>query len=72
MARVTCEIEHVELEGEHGKMIPSVCATCSECGHTTESHGQHDRSVRRCLVLMREQCPQGEENFYVAEDGSDT
>lgn len=48
-------------------MQPGVCATCSECDHETESFGTSDRSIKRCLVLMREECPLGEENFYVEE-----
>jgi hypothetical protein len=72
--RVTCAVEEVEIEGDHEDaygdhvMVPSVCATCSRCGHETESYGTSERSVKRCLVLMREECPYGESNFYVADD----
>ena len=65
--RVVCDIDHIELEGNHGS-VPSVSATCSRCGHTTESFGQSESSVKRCLVLLREECPKDEKNFYV-EDG---
>jgi hypothetical protein len=27
--------------------------------------------VRRCLVLLREECPEGEANFYVGDDGEE-
>ena len=64
--KVECEIEETELDGDHG-MVPSVVATCSRCGHCTESFGTGDSSRRRCLVLMREGCPEGEENYYVEE-----
>ena len=37
------------------------------CQHTTESFGTGEKSVKRCLVLMRQECPEGEENFYVGE-----
>jgi uncharacterized Zn finger protein len=43
----------------------SVSAECSECGHVTESYGTGDNSRRRCLVLMREECPVGSRNYYV-------
>jgi hypothetical protein len=43
-------------------------ASCSRCGHETESFGSSERSIERCLALMREECPAGEMNFYVAED----
>lgn len=68
--RVECTIEQVELDGDFGT-TPGVRATCGRCDHETESFGTGAASVRRCLVLMREECPQCEENFYYADDGSD-
>jgi hypothetical protein len=68
--RVRCEIEEVELDGDYS-MVDGVCATCSRCGHETESFGTSAASVRRCLVLMREECPEGESNYYVAAEGED-
>lgn len=69
MARIECEIEAVEIENEDtGRTQDGVEATCGECGHTTQSFGDGEGSVRRCLALMREQCPRGENNFYVDAD----
>ena len=65
--RVICEVEETTLENAEGREVSGVCATCERCGHTTESFGTGDASRRRCLALMREQCPNGEENFYVEE-----
>ena len=71
MARVSCQIEEIELEGDYETSdggyvsVPSVCATCSKCGHTVESYGTEEASVKRCLALMNEECPEGENNFYV-------
>lgn len=65
--RVRCEVEDVGLENDEGREVPGVCATCSRCGHATESFGTEGPSVRRCLALLREECPEGESNFYVAE-----
>lgn len=48
--------------------VSNTCATCSRCGHQTESYGDGEASELRCLVLMREECPNGESNFYVADD----
>jgi hypothetical protein len=62
--KVECDIEEVELEGDYGP-VDGVCATCSRCDHQTESFGTSEASVRRCLVLMREECPFSEDNFYV-------
>lgn len=69
MAEVEVEIEEVDLENEDGREQPGVRATCSRCGHETESYGTGDASRRRCLALMREECPEGECNFYVDSDG---
>jgi hypothetical protein len=65
--RVFAEIEEVELENDHGWMIPSVHAHCNRYGLTTESFGTSDASIRRCLVLLREGCLNGERNFYARE-----
>lgn len=67
MAEIECMIEEVEIENEDGRMVPGVMATCSECDHSVESFGTHDGSIKRCLAVMREECPKGENNFYVEE-----
>ena len=64
--KVSCSIEETSLQGDYGD-VEGVCATCSRCGHTTESFGTGDGSRRRCLMLMRENCPEGESNFYEEE-----
>ena len=65
MARnqVPCEINSTTIEGR-----PGVEATCTECGHTTQSFGDGEPSIKRCLALMREECPEGQSNFYVDAD----
>jgi len=68
MARRLCTIQETELENEDGVPVDSVTATCQHCDHETESFGTSEASRKRCLVLMREECPRGEENFYVDED----
>jgi hypothetical protein len=66
--RVVCDIEETTLTNDEGLDVESVEATCRKCGHVTESFGTDDRSVRRCLALMREECPRGQWNFYVSDD----
>lgn len=63
--RVECEVVEVDLENDDGHDVEGVKAVCSRCDHETESFGTGDGSRRRCLVLMREECPNGERNFYV-------
>lgn len=60
--RVECEIEEITDQGR-----PAIRATCTQCEHNIVSFGTTERSVKRCLVMMRETCPEGEENFYVEE-----
>lgn len=69
--RVECEVEHVDiLKNEHSdETQPGVEATCSRCNHVTQCFGTEERSVKRALAMLREECPENESNFYVdAED----
>lgn len=45
-----------------------VRAVCSACGHETTSFGTGADSKRRCLALLREECPMGESNWYAEEE----
>ena len=66
--RVECEVEYTELENTSGREIQGVIVHCQRCSHSEQSFGQGDASVRRCLALLRENCPNGEENYYVNQD----
>ena len=67
--RVKCESDEVELEGDYGP-VAGLCVRCGRCDHEVEVYGTSGRSLRRALIMLREECPFGESNFYVA-DGSD-
>ena len=72
VAKTRCEVEEftdmvASQYGDSSIHIPSVRARCSRCGHTTESGGTEERSITRCLVLMREQCPRGERHYYTTD-----
>ena len=69
MAKIPCSIDETMMENDNGHEIPGIMARCNRCGHTTESFGTTDASKRRCLALMNEECPHGENNFY--EDVAD-
>lgn len=64
--RVACEVEECEVEFK-GRMIPGLCVTCTRCEHSCEVGGTSDASVRRALATLKEECPQGESNYYVEE-----
>ena len=66
--KVPCEIDEVDLENDRGKTMDGVMATCQRCQHWETSFGTGEGSVKRCLVMLRENCPEGEKNFYVREE----
>jgi hypothetical protein len=56
------------MQNDSGIDVDSVEATCTRCGHVTQSFGTSEASRKRCFVLMREECPNQEENFYVEDE----
>lgn len=68
--KIECTVEFCTVENARGNDQPAVRVKCPRCDHTTESFGQGENSVRRCLALMREECPMGEDNFYTVEEDS--
>jgi len=67
--RIECAVEEIEMESElTGRLQDGVRVTCKRCGHFVEVFGTSERSIKRGLVTLREECPEGEENFYVDED----
>lgn len=65
--RVPCSVDPTILVGNYGD-VDGVEVTCQRCGHCTESYGTDEPSILRSLALLREECPNGESNFYVDED----
>lgn len=68
--RVECRIEECDIEdGDPERLDQSgICATCTRCGHEGLAYGTGERSIRLSLMSLREECPNGENNFYVAEE----
>lgn len=50
------KIEYIDLENDYGHEVAGIRATCPKCLHTTESYGDGSSSIRRCLVLLKEEC----------------
>ena len=63
MARVLTTTSYVELEGDYGT-VEGVVVTCDRCGHSEESFGTGEPSLKRCAYLLRENCPGDEQNYY--------
>lgn len=67
--KVKVLIEEIEIEGESGYPVESIEATCSRCKHSVEVFGRSDASIRRACLMLREECPRGENNFYADSGG---
>jgi hypothetical protein len=66
--RVEVEIEETTLQGEYRDDIPGLLLTCSRCGHEVEVFGTEAASARRGAMMLREECPNKEKNFYWLKD----
>ena len=62
--KVECEVEEIDMENERGGTQPGVKVTCSRCQHAEQSFGTTERSVKRCFILLKDKCPNDENNFY--------
>lgn len=69
MARVSVEVLSIEMDGDFGT-VSGVCLVCSRCYHEVEVVGHSAASIRRGCVMLREECPRGEENCYHEEGGT--
>ena len=67
MARVLCRVDRRQLQNENYREVDGVIVTCGKCNHEEQAFGSSERSVKRCLVSLRENCPLGEENYYDEE-----
>lgn len=46
---------------------PGMCLSCTRCGHEVEVQGCSERARNYGFVRLKEECPEGERNFYVSE-----
>src|SRR6267142_4026356 len=56
---VKCVVDYTYAENESGNEQECVVVECGACGHSEQSWGHGDKSVRRCLTLMGKNCPEG-------------
>jgi hypothetical protein len=64
MARVLVNVDWEEVETENGYPVDGYRVTCSRCGHYVDVCGSTQASMRRGAVMLKEECPRGESNFY--------
>lgn len=63
--RVPIDISEEDLDGDYGS-VPGLVITCTRCRHSVEVFGTEESSVKRGAVMLREECPYEEDNFYTA------
>ena len=63
--KITVVVEETTLEGDHGD-VDGVQVTCSRCDHSVEVFGTGEASIKRGCVMLRDACPNNEQNFYEA------
>lgn len=68
MAKVEVRFQQVTLHTDNGRPIPGLCATCTECDHQVEVFGVNPPSKRRACVMLSEECPRDDRNFYSFDD----
>jgi hypothetical protein len=64
MARVEATSELTDLEGDY-RQVRGLEVTCTKCGHTVQVFGTGEASAKRGGVMLSEECPEDERNFYV-------
>src|SRR5262245_146246 len=64
--RVHVEIDHTDVETDDGQM-EGLYLVCARCGHEVKVAGTTGASARRGAIMLREECPKGESNFYDVE-----
>jgi hypothetical protein len=61
--RVKVEIDHTDIDADYGS-VDGLCLVCKRCGYEVGVAGTSGDSARRGAVMLREECPRGENNFY--------
>lgn len=61
--KVSVDIYEDEIEGDYGP-TQGLVITCPRCGHSVEVFGTENASARRGAIMLREECPRGESNYY--------
>lgn len=65
--RVEVKVVEVDDAGD-SRSQPGVCVTCQRCSHRVVVAGRSERSIKRGCATLRDECPEGEENFYFDPD----
>lgn len=61
--KVSVDIVQEEIEGDYG-YVDGIRLICERCGHEVEIFGTSSASARRGALVLREECPNDESNYY--------
>ncbi len=61
--KVSVDVYESTTEGDYGD-VPCLDLTCSRCGYSVEVFGTEEAAAKRGALMLREGCPNGENNFY--------
>lgn len=62
--KVPCSKSRSQQMNEEGLLVDGVTVSCNRCGESKFSFGTTERSTKRCLALLSENCPKDQNNFY--------
>jgi len=68
--KVDVEVSETEVDGDYG-YCQGVEVTCGRCSHTVSVCGTSERSIKRGCMMLKEECPEGESNFYAHQEQQD-
>jgi hypothetical protein len=63
-ARIKPSAGRIKVDVEEDSYVRGIKATCSRCGFEVEVFGTSDRSAKRGAMMLRQGCPNGENNYY--------
>jgi len=63
--------EETELLNDDCREVPALQATCRRCDHAVAVFGTSERSENYAFVLLHQQCPNHEHNYYANELNAD-
>lgn len=61
--KIVAHADVTEIDGDYGTYEGTI-VTCSRCGHEVQVGGSHEGAWRRAAIMLREECPRSEQNFY--------
>jgi hypothetical protein len=66
--KVPCSVRYGDETFQSGRQVETTEVTCSRCEHVEVSYGTSDKSMKRCLVMLRDNCPFAETNYYTCDE----